>query len=1370
MDSIKAIQFIILTVGTIAFYHLWRRGRPPARLAQPTRAVRLQQVYPPPENQTRTDIDIIAIHGLDTNSEATWVWDPKGDNVNWLKQSDMLPTRFRSARIFTCDWPADLFEDPDFVQKEFEEFARLLLAGIKSRSPATNGVCGKAEERPIGFIASCLGGVILMKALVMASHEYQCVKQATRGIIFLATPFRGTSFEDVARWAEPGLNAWASLRGKKISHLLKLAKSSFNLEELVRNFTALCQENDLADYIVTFYETGNTRLTHKVVRWLPQYLAQEKPVRPMIYFLFTYSLRIKKMFSNPQQLVSRSSGTLDIVKHPLALDRRHVLMNKFAGPHDPDYETVTERVGYLLRKIGQGRLIERADVWIRTKRYSLKELKIERLSGELLPMDRCYINLALVERSSVNASRVGDNAGQKGSPFSLFARIKTERPDKTIEMTLPALFEPHQTPDGQKRRPNRILIHGRAGVGKTTLCKKIVHDFTYAGMWQNLFDRVLWLPLRNLKREDRRRSSTYNFGSLFYDEYFSQHPQGKDLADAVWSTLLQTTSERILLILDGLDEVVEDLEGDMLVFFKELLDQPNVIVTSRPHAMLPQDTKDVDLRLETIGFYPDQLKAYVENAFTDRETGETNYEKVSMIQSYLQKHPLVQGLVRIPVQLDAFCFTWETWERSNDQDTPKTMTAVYQAIELSLWKKDAVKLGKLTEARALGARRREITSLIRVQRHLLEYLAFTGIYNNVIDFESKHCDAILDGPTFTGKNFLLDETLKSLSFLRTPDQSLGSRDQSYHFLHLTFQEYFAARYFVRQWKANKLLEYIMFGDGRNRGSKPANLHPTAFLRRKKYKSRYDIFWRFVAGLLNEEEGDEEASRFFDAIEAEPLDILGPTHQRLVMHCLSEIRTAATFKKGLEEQLSQWLLFECRNTNRSSLGSDMEFPVPILLRALREESEVDRLLLLGSLRRRLAIEPGILELVTSMLEADRFSNTLKVLVLNLLACQSALLPEVLEKVAALLASKSKYVREAAVEVLARQSALTSEILQKVIAQPEDIDWSLRQEVVGALARESALTPEILEKVGIQVQDEDGDSRQATIEAPDSESEFESNMWTFELVVPEGVFPVRSTLTPESLQKLAGQTENKDRRVELVLLEALTPEMIQKFAGQLENEDWRVKLVALEALASQSTLTSEIVEKVSARLQDKNQRVRVAAIEALLNQSTLTLELLEKVEVQLADVKWDTRPQALRALASQLLFTPDNFQRVTAWLKNRDSSVRLVALETLASQSKHTPEILENIATLLTDEDRHVRGAAAQVITKLAPSLEAISPYLDPFYRALLERSFIVPVSWFNADGFSYMIVDERVVSLGRLPCHFMEVIQATQRALGSPLSR
>jgi hypothetical protein len=121
----------------------------------------------------------------------------------------MLPSIVGRARIFTCNWPADLFQDSDSTPWTVDEFALRILAGIQNirRPLATDR---QAKDRPILFIASCLGGIILMKALVMADDphsNYLSLRKATRGIIFLATPFRGTAFQDIAAWAELMLKA-----------------------------------------------------------------------------------------------------------------------------------------------------------------------------------------------------------------------------------------------------------------------------------------------------------------------------------------------------------------------------------------------------------------------------------------------------------------------------------------------------------------------------------------------------------------------------------------------------------------------------------------------------------------------------------------------------------------------------------------------------------------------------------------------------------------------------------------------------------------------------------------------------------------------------------------------------------------------------------------------------------------------------------------------------------------------------------------------------------------------------------------------------------------------------------------------------------
>ncbi|KAK4040266.1 armadillo-type protein [Parachaetomium inaequale] len=68
-----------------------------------------------------------------------------------------------------------------------------------------------------------------------------------------------------------------------------------------------------------------------------------------------------------------------------------------------------------------------ADVKLRERYMENDErlLKVERLSGDRLPMEQCYINLAVVEQADHNLGRSeqGD-AERKSSPFSLPARLK----------------------------------------------------------------------------------------------------------------------------------------------------------------------------------------------------------------------------------------------------------------------------------------------------------------------------------------------------------------------------------------------------------------------------------------------------------------------------------------------------------------------------------------------------------------------------------------------------------------------------------------------------------------------------------------------------------------------------------------------------------------------------------------------------------------------------------------------------------------------------------------------------------------------------------------------------------------------------------
>jgi len=270
----------LVGVAILSYRFFCLRFGPPKKLSRPkgtTRGVHLHQVHPI-HKDAETDIDIIAIHGLDTKSPDTWEYanrdNPKKPKVNWLQDPLMLPSEVGKARIFMCDWPAEMFETSDLAQKKIEEIARLLVAGIKQRPMSGRD----RQDRPILFIASCLGGIILMKALTDTSHD-DPVRSATRGVVFLSTPFGGTSFQDIARWAEPGLTALAWLRGRKMTTLLDNVKGpTFELNRLVGSFTELYQERS---YLVfTFYELGYTSLYSKV---LPKIICKLFPTKQVRY-------------------------------------------------------------------------------------------------------------------------------------------------------------------------------------------------------------------------------------------------------------------------------------------------------------------------------------------------------------------------------------------------------------------------------------------------------------------------------------------------------------------------------------------------------------------------------------------------------------------------------------------------------------------------------------------------------------------------------------------------------------------------------------------------------------------------------------------------------------------------------------------------------------------------------------------------------------------------------------------------------------------------------------------------------------------------------------------------------------------------------
>ncbi|KHO11208.1 nacht nucleoside triphosphatase [Metarhizium robertsii ARSEF 23] len=1176
---------------------------------------RLTQIHPSPDSNIETDIDIIAIHGLDTKAPETWTWrdrcHPK-NNVNWLEQEDMLPHEVGNARIFVCNWEAEMFQKstPTNLEESAQSFLRIM------RQHLEQGERGAAAN-PVLFIASCFGGIILIKALEIddTCREKTLIK-ATRGIVFLATPFKGTSFKDVP---DAALKAVALFRDQALTNLIDYVNEpKSNANELLKRFIDIksreCYE------VCAFWEARGISLFSK------------------IYMAWLFS---KRAFALWGSLVDENSATAGWTFGGQRLNRPHGRMNKFNNPECPDYMQVSREIQKILSSIRNAETpLDRVDRHIIEQYRSEggRRLNIERLSGQRLPMEKCYINLAIVEKGSNIYGTTNDR-----HVHSLFARQRVETPAEHLQIELSTIFKHCQGPKDLKLS-RRILIRGRAGVGKTTLCKKIVHEFINGSLseWRNLFQRVLWVPLRNLK--GRHDTDGYNMRALFNREFFSSD---SDLDSA--GTLLNAVaaeSDKTLFLLDGLDEVSNFLAGDDVLgkTLRWLLNRPNVIITARPSVNFPQELRKLDLELETIGFYPEQVDEYIKMAFTDPRKEEGNKgspsNTVEDIQRFLQKHQLVQSLIRIPILLDALCLTWSD---TIDGHVLNTMTGLYQAIELNLWRKDVQRLSKKHDDQPISAEQikcatgREIENFIGNELCFLECLAFTGLYHDEIHFTRQQLGCI---SVELGGKLMLDKTLPSLSFLRTPGLSSDPADQSYHFLHLTFQEYFAARYFVRTWKESKGPLQVLSLHTENR----TQILPAVFLRKNKYTARYDIFWRFVAGLID---ADGQAQQFIAMVEEEPLDLLGPAHQRLVMHCLSEIssdlqgRTICNTsmfdfrdtRKRLEERLGNWLIFGLDYTGGTYFTFEAETPVRV--------------------RRDISLKgpPDIREIFWRFRPFDYGRITEDVL-------WEAV--EIVEN-----PTENEDLRYSAVEFLTCGRSLPDWLIEKLMAWITDPDCDSRiRDVVIVALRRSPWQNQAAKLINLQEMNEAANriiSILKQLSLPD-ELQHEVETWYFtqakRSMLSAAVDVSREWEWPDNIQQI------------LKLL--------------LKNENMDIQRAAIEALKFSAKLSSTTLQAISLRLRDEAAEVRRTVIHILDNQSDLADNILQEMATRLGDEDVLVRKAAAIALASRSNLADDVFKKLEALFVQEEARFRLEVMEQLPD-FLYSGRILLMVATQLSDAE-------------------------------------------------------------------------------------
>ena len=405
-----------------------------------------------------------------------------------------------------------------------------------------------------------------------------------------------------------------------------------------------------------------------------------------------------------------------------------------------------------------------------------------------LTLDQIYTNLVII-RNRAKYNFTTDRQEQ----LKIYPRSHDEE------------SQPKSLEDLLNNENKKVLIVGRPGIGKTLCCIKLLRDwacenFKATSNAQIQFDAAFFVRFR--------RFNSANDLSLRELLTWSEHSLSDHLDDEVWKYILQHP-EGVLILFDGFDEFKDNAnmavappcstsieeEMPLQILYQwlvtgEILEGASIVTTTRPTALSGIAHLKFDRTFEILGFSNEQIREYIHKfAGVDKQAGEKLWRHISSNMNLL-------SLCYIPVNSFIMCSSLSEiiqFESCASVTLPSKLTTIY---------KIAVKVFYLKHTK--GFREKHFTR----KNFLSDYLPL-NVEEKFETLGKVAFEGIKEGKLILGGNEVRGMEDSAL-FHRLPDRKNAALkdEEQFCFIHLTMQEFFAARHLTNNMKERELRNFV----------------------------------------------------------------------------------------------------------------------------------------------------------------------------------------------------------------------------------------------------------------------------------------------------------------------------------------------------------------------------------------------------------------------------------------------------------------------------------------------------------------------------------------------------------------------------------